>query len=243
MCGIAGFYQNKYDFLSSNYGGRTHKNKWYSRLVQMKQSLAHRGPDDEHVVLFHHAGFAHTRLSIRDIQGGVQPMTCSYQGTTATIVYNGEIYNTAELRQKLSAYPLQWNTTGDTEVILNGFLAMGTSFFEELNGIFAFAIYVEKTGTLILVRDPLGVKPLFYQIQNDTLVFASEPKAIFAYGIDPSADHSCWNEIFSLGPARTPGNGGFAQMKEVLPGKYVTLTPRPSSPFFHFKEESFWSLY
>ena len=242
MCGIAGFYQNKYDFLSSNYGGRTHKNKWYSRLVQMRQSLAHRGPDDEHVVLFHHAGFAHTRLSIRDIQGGVQPMTCSYQGTTATIVYNGEIYNTAELRQKLSAYPLQWNTTGDTEVILNGFLAMGTSFFEELNGIFAFAIYVEKTGTLILVRDPLGVKPLFYQIQNDTLVFASEPKAIFAYGIDPSADHSCWNEIFSLGPARTPGNGGFAQMKEVLPGKYVTLTPRPSSPFFHFKEESFWSL-
>ena len=162
MCGIAGFYQNKYDFLSSNYGGRTHKNKWYSRLVQMKQSLAHRGPDDEHVVLFHHAGFAHTRLSIRDIQGGVQPMTCSYQGTTATIVYNGEIYNTAELRQKLSAYPLQWNTTGDTEVILNGFLAMGTSFFEELNGIFAFAIYVEKTGTLILVRDTLGVKQLFY---------------------------------------------------------------------------------
>ena len=103
MCGIAGFYQNKYDYLAPEAGGRTHNNKWYNQLLKMKNALAHRGPDDEHVRLFRHAGFAHTRLSIRDIKGGTQPMTCFYQGRTATIVYNGEIYNTPELMQMLSA--------------------------------------------------------------------------------------------------------------------------------------------
>ncbi len=242
MCGIAGFYQNKYDFLSPGYGGRTHQNKWYEKLIRMKKSLVHRGPDDDQVLLFHGAGFAHTRLSIRDISGGAQPMTCSCQGVTATIVYNGEIYNTDELRERLSRYPLHWHTTGDTEVILNGFLAMGERFFELLNGIFAFAIYIEKTGTLILARDPLGVKPLFYQIEDDTLVFASEPKAIFAFGIQPKADGECWNEIFSLGPARTLGKGGFAGMKEVMPGQCITLTPCSAVPYFDCEARNFWSL-
>lgn len=242
MCGIAGFYQNKYDFLSPGYGGRTHQNKWYEKLIRMKKSLVHRGPNDDQVLLFRGAGFAHTRLSIRDISGGAQPMTCSYRGVTATIVYNGEIYNTDELRERLSAYPLRWHTTGDTEVILNGFLAMGERFFELLNGIFAFAIYIEKTGTLILARDPLGVKPLFYQIHDDTLVFASEPKAIFAFGIQPKADSECWNEIFSLGPARTLGKGGFAGMKEVMPGQYVTLTPCSTAPYFDYEARNFWAL-
>lgn len=242
MCGIAGFYQNKYDFLSPGYGGRTHQNKWYEKLIRMKKSLVHRGPNDNQVLLFRGAGFAHTRLSIRDISGGAQPMTCSYRGVTATIVYNGEIYNTDELRERLSAYPLHWHTTGDTEVILNGFLAMGERFFELLNGIFAFAIYIEKTGTLILARDPLGVKPLFYQIHDDTLVFASEPKAIFAFGIQPKADNECWNEIFSLGPARTLGKGGFAGMKEVMPGQYVTLTPCSAAPYFDYEARNFWTL-
>lgn len=242
MCGIAGFYQNKYDFLSPEFGGRTQNNKWHSHLVRMKNSLAHRGPDDEHVRLFHHAGLAHTRLSIRDIRGGVQPMTGSFRGHVATIAYNGEIYNTDELRDRLSAYPLHWNTTGDTEVILNGFLAMGESFFELLNGIFAFAIFDEKNDKLILARDPLGVKPLFYQIHDDTLVFGSEPKALFAYGIKPEADRDCWNEILSLGPARTPGKGGFAGMKEILPGEYVTAVPCTARPFFHCERDSFWAL-
>lgn len=242
MCGIAGFYQNKYDFLSPEYGGRTHQNKWYEKLIRMKKSLVHRGPNDDQVLLFRGAGFAHTRLSIRDISGGAQPMTCSYRGVTATIVYNGEIYNTDELRERLSHYPLHWHTTGDTEVILNGFLAMGKRFFELLNGIFAFAIYIEKTGTLILARDPLGVKPLFYQIDDNTLVFASEPKAIFAFGIQPKADSECWNEIFSLGPARTLGKGGFAGMKEVMPGQYVTLTPCSPAPYFDYEARNFWTL-
>lgn len=242
MCGIAGFYQNKYDFLSQEYGGRNKNNKWYATLIKMKNSLSHRGPDDEHVALYNRAGFAHTRLSIRDIRGGGQPMTCSYGGTTATIVYNGEIYNTDELRTLLSSYNLRFRTSCDTEVILNGWLAMGEAFFSRLNGIFAFAIYNHNTGQMFLARDPMGVKPLFYQNEKDTIVFGSEPKALFAYGIVPKAGVSCWNEIFSLGPARTPGSGGFENMKEVLPGEYLVFSPDSSAPFHTCTRHFFWTL-
>lgn len=242
MCGIAGFYQNKYDFLSREYGEKSKNNKWYSRLVRMQNSLAHRGPDDEHTALFSQAGFAHTRLSIRDIHGGRQPMSATFQGQTATIVYNGEIYNTEELRSLLSLYKIHWHTTGDTEVILNGYLAMGEKFFSRLNGIFSFAIYNHTGNQLILVRDSLGVKPLFYQNWEDTIVFASEPKALFAYGIRPEADRDCWNEIFSLGPARTLGKGGFKDMKELLPGEFLVFSPSPSAPYYTCRKAFFRKL-
>lgn len=242
MCGIAGFYQNKYDFLAPEYGGRSRKNKWYGTLEKMRNSLVHRGPNDQHVLLYNHAGLAHTRLSIRDIQGGAQPMTASFHGKTATIVYNGEIYNTEELRNNLSSYSLRWNTKCDTEVILNGYLAMGTAFFSRLNGIFAFSIYDHMSGEMLLARDPLGVKPLFYQEHQDTVIFASEPKAIFAYGVPAEADRECWNEIFTLGPARTPGKGGFKNMKEVLPGECLTFSAAPNAPYYNCQKQFFWLL-
>lgn len=242
MCGIAGFYQNKYDFLAPEYGGRNRKNKWYGTLEKMRDCLVHRGPNDQHVLLYSHAGLAHTRLSIRDIQGGAQPMTASFHGKTSTIVYNGEIYNTEELRNSLTSYSLRWNTKCDTEVILNGYLAMGTAFFSRLNGIFAFSIYDHNSGEMLLARDPLGVKPLFYQEHQDTVVFGSEPKALFAYGVPAEADRDCWNEIFALGPARTPGMGGFKNMKEVLPGECLTFTSAPNAPYYDCQKHFFWSL-
>ncbi|MGN1206184.1 MAG: asparagine synthase (glutamine-hydrolyzing) [Eubacterium sp.] len=221
MCGIAGFYQTEQNYLSARYCGTSPENPWRKRLTAMRCSLRNRGPNDENTLLFPHAGLAHTRLAIRDILGGKQPMSAQFNGTGASIVYNGEIYNTPELREELKSFSLSWSTTSDTEVILNGFLAMGTSFFKKLNGIYAFAIYVHQTKELFLVRDPLGVKPLFYTFDKDTVVFASEPKALFAYGIRPTADISSWNEIFTLGPARTLGNGGFADVHELLPGEYM----------------------
>nr|MBP3598690.1 asparagine synthase (glutamine-hydrolyzing) [Eubacterium sp.] len=242
MCGIAGFYQNNRDFLSPEYGGTSPENKWRTRLLNMQHSIKHRGPDDDNILLFSHVGLAHTRLSIRDIDGGKQPMTNSYHGRTATIVYNGEIYNTHELRAKLSSYAMRWSTTSDTEVILKGFLAMGENFFPLLNGIFSFAIYVHNSEELLLVRDPLGVKPLFYQEFGDALVFGSEPKALFAYGITPEADTNCWNEIFALGPARTLGSGGFKHMKEVLPGHYLCYSPARTASRHRCIEKAFWSL-
>ena len=217
MCGIAGFYQTQFDYTASS----EQTGKWTERLLSMKRSLLHRGPDEDGMQLYPHAGFAHTRLSIIDLKSGHQPMTRLHQERKCTIVYNGELYNTTELRALLSNYQLNWETTSDTEIILNGYLAMGTHFFSQLNGIYAFAIYDEGIDSLYLVRDRLGVKPLFYQKWDETLVFGSEPKALFAYGITPRLDTESFGEVLGLGPARTPGHGVFAEMKELLPGHFL----------------------
>lgn len=117
-------------------------------------------------------------------------------------------------------------TDCDTEVILNGYLACGPAFFRELNGIFAFAIYDSAADQLLLCRDRLGVKPLFYQQTAEEFLFGSEQKTLFAGGIRPQLDNDSWNEVLGLGPARTPGHGVFAGMKEVLPGHYLTVKDR-----------------
>lgn len=227
MCGIAGFYQAGFDF--------TENPMWRQRLLSMKNSLLHRGPDDNDVLLFPHAGLAHTRLSIIDIEGGHQPMSKRLGDGSVSISYNGEIYNTKELKDYLSAFPLHWETSSDTEVILNGYIAVGSEFFKKLNGIFAFAIYDTVLDTLMLVRDPLGVKPLFYQQTPDAFVFGSEAKALFACGIKPECDNESFCEILGLGPARTPGHGVFAGMKEVLPGHTLLLTPCCFSDTAYFR--------
>lgn len=215
MCGIAGFFQSHFDFTAYPI--------WEERLYRMKNSLLHRGPDANDLVLFPHAGLAHTRLSIIDLACGNQPMSGNYQGHLATIVYNGELYNTRELRRMLEPFSISYQTTSDTEVILYGYLTMGEAFFRQLNGIFAFSIYDRTKDCMLLIRDRLGVKPLFYQMHEDVLVFGSEPKALFAYGIKPALDKKSWGEILGLGPAHTLGCGVYANMKELLPGHYMLL--------------------
>lgn len=228
MCGIAGFYQNKFDY--------TKDKKWLHILEEMKESLLHRGPSDNGICLTSHTGFAHTRLSIIDLANGSQPMKKHHDGRNCMIVYNGELYNTSELKSKLSNYSLYWETSSDTEVILNGYLALGTEFFKEMNGIFAFGIYDEGTDELLLCRDRLGVKPLFYQQYENTFIFGSEQKAIFKYGIRPELDKKSWGEILGLGPARTPGEGVFKNMKEVLPGHFIKLVGT------HLEDTAYWTL-
>ncbi len=219
MCGIAGFYQTHFDFTAS----AEDKNKWELTLSSMKNSLLHRGPDENGIMLSSHAGLAHSRLSIIDLKSGRQPMTKPDLERTCTIVYNGEIYNTAELRDLLSYYDLNWETSSDTEVVLNGYLAMGTHFFSQLNGIFAFAIYDAGEDALYLVRDRLGVKPLFYGKQEEFFVFGSEPKALFSFGITPRLTSAGFCEVLGLGPARTPGHGIFAGINELLPGHFLCV--------------------
>lgn len=213
MCGIAGFYQTAFDY--------TQNAEWTERLEKMKQSLRRRGPNEEGVGLAPHAGLAHTRLSIIDLAGGHQPMSQKYNDRRCTLVYNGELYNAAELKARLEPYRLPWKTASDTEVILNGYLALGPNFWKEMNGIFALALYDETLDCLYLCRDRLGVKPLFYCQQGQTLIFGSEPKALFAYGVQPCLDKDSWGEIFGLGPARTPGKGVFKGVKELLPGHFI----------------------
>ncbi|MBH1939352.1 asparagine synthase (glutamine-hydrolyzing) [Mobilitalea sibirica] len=230
MCGIAGFSNMKADF-TKDY------NKWHKTLTGMKHSMKHRGPDDEGIVLYPQAGLAHTRLSIIDLTRGHQPMTKSKFGCTYSIVYNGELYNTVQLRDNLVRMGYLFKTHSDTEVILTGYMAFGESFVKELNGIFSFAIWDDNKHSLFLCRDRLGVKPLFYTVTENTIVFSSEIKTLFKYpGFTPRIDSRGLCEIFALGPAKTYGLGVFKDVYEVLPGHFIQFNKNG------FHDETYWEL-
>ena len=185
----------------------------------MRTAIAHRGHDQTGEYLQRHIGLSHTRLSIRDLAGGVQPMLRRRGEAQYGIVYNGEIYNADDLKRDLVCRGYSFETTCDTEVILCGYMEYGMDVAKKLNGIYAFAIWDGARETLFLCRDRMGVKPLFYSVTDNTLVFGSEPKALFAHPlIHPQADLDSFREIFGLGPARTPGCGVFCGLKEVKPG-------------------------
>lgn len=230
MCGIAGFF-NPYDnFLNSQDYCNNILNKM--NLVQK-----HRGPDDEGIYISRHFGLSHVRLSVIDLISGHQPITRTHYNRRYSIVYNGELYNTKELKDDLHSKGYSFETTSDTEVILNGFIQYGTDFINKLNGIFAFAIADEEADTLYLVRDRFGIKPLFYTKLGDMTVFSSELKGIFEYPkLTPEVDINGLNEIFSIGPAKTPGNGVFKNISEVKPAHFVKCTKTKA------EEISYWKL-
>lgn len=230
MCGLAGFCNIKADYTKE-------EGKWLRILNKMKKSLVHRGPDDEGELLYAQAGLTHTRLSIIDLTRGRQPITRELFGCSYTIVYNGELYNTAELRDNLIRMGYQFKTHTDTEVILMGYMALGCEFIKELNGIFSIAIWDDNARTLVLCRDRFGVKPLFYTVSDQTLVFASEIKALFEYpGIRPQVDGNGLSEIFGLGPAKSYGGGVFKNIREVLAGNILIFNDTG------IHENPYWSL-
>ncbi|MBE5936720.1 MAG: asparagine synthase (glutamine-hydrolyzing) [Lachnospiraceae bacterium] len=220
MCGISGFYNNKAMYCSDRH-------RWQQVLDDMISSIKHRGPDADGTFMYDKCCFAHTRLSVIDVNGGNQPMSdCS---GSYTIVYNGEIYNTKELRDDLIAKKHVFNTTSDTEVLLHSFMEYGADFVTEVNGIFALAIYDKPHESLYLFRDQMGVKPLYYTITDhsvdrNTFVFGSEIKSLFNFpNVNPRINKESFCEIFGLGPAKTSGKGVFAGVHEVLPGQYICV--------------------
>ena len=230
MCGIAGFCRWDGDFTRDREG-------WSQVLVRMRRSLAHRGHDQTGEYLDRWVGLAHTRLSIRDLAGGGQPMVRQRAGKDFAIVYNGEIYNTGELTPELEKLGYRFETTCDTEVILYAYMAWGLDFAEKLNGIYALAVWDGAEGRLVLCRDRLGVKPLFYTVKGGALVFGSEPKALFRHPqVRPEADGDSFREIFGVGPARTPGVGVFRGVGEVKPG-HLAVFDREC-----LREYTYWSL-
>lgn len=230
MCGIAGFCNYRTDYYQQ-------EGLWNNTLIVMRESIDHRGRDSEGKFLRSHVGLCHARLSIRDICRGAQPMVRNAGGSEYVIVYNGEIYNTDELMPELKEAGYYFETTSDTEVILYAYIHFGIDFVNRLNGIFAFAVWDGKLKRLILYRDRVGVKPLFYAIKDDTLVFGSEIKALFRFpDIKPEVDMDSFREIFGVGPARTPGNGVFRGVNEVKPGEYAVYT------IDGFKTIKYWKL-
>ena len=211
MCGIAGWLDHTADLKEK-----------MDELQKMSESLKRRGPDEHGEYIRRHAALLHRRLSVIDPENGQQPMSTLYEGEKYTIVYNGELYNTAELREELKAAGFGFGTRSDTEVLLKAYCYYKEACAEKLNGIFAFAVYEENAGRLFLCRDRVGVKPLFYHTYPDGIVFGSEIKAIFHSGmIAPRVDEEGLYELFFLGPARTPGNGIFKGISELLPGEYA----------------------
>ena len=230
MCGIAGFFHPQRDFT-------VEKEYSLSILNSMNQAQRRRGPDHQGTLLCKHAGLAQVRLEIVDLVTGHQPMSKTIDGHTWSIVYNGELYNTPELRRELTLLGYTFDTASDTEVLLTAYIAYGSDFPERLNGIFAFAIHDPVQNCLLLGRDRAGVKPLFYTILDGLVLFSSEIKGLFCWPhFRPVLDRNGLNEIFSLGPARTSGLGVFKDVKEVLPGHYILCSGRG------IRQEAYWRL-
>ena len=217
MCGISGFYKQR-------GGMKENKEKFQKILGNMNQVQKHRGPDGEGTYLDDFCGLAHVRLSILDIAKGAQPMLYREKGQQYVIVYNGEIYNMHEIRKELKAQGLEFETDCDTEVILKGYVCWGYEIFEKLNGIFAFAIWEQQKERLILCRDRLGVKPLFFIKREEELIFASEIKSILAYDdkvAKTGKEGLC--QLFALGPAHTSGKTVYENVSEVKPGTFLII--------------------
>ena len=211
MCGIAGWLDQKRNMEDLG-----------AELSAMSESLRKRGPDEHGEYIKRHFALLHRRLSVIDPQNGQQPMSTLYDGEKYTIVYNGELYNTEELREELRQAGFGFGTRSDTEVLLKAYCYYKEDCAKKLNGIFAFAVLEECSGRLFLCRDRVGVKPLFYHTYHDGIIFGSEIKAILSSGmVAPTVGEEGLYELFFLGPARTPGNGIFKGISELLPGEYA----------------------
>lgn len=188
-------------------------------LNEMLETMSCRGPDGRGKSIWPDGALLHTRLAVMDPEGGRQPMELNWAGERYVLVYNGELYNTAQLRRELEKQGHQFQTHCDTEVVLHAYAQYGADCVERFNGIFAFAVWEEKRRRLFLARDRIGVKPLFYWQQGKRLVFASEIKTILAWPeVRPVLDSTGAAQLVLLGPGRLPGSGVFRDIREVEPG-------------------------
>jgi len=204
MCGIAG--------IARANGGRVTE----ELLVRMANAVRHRGPDGSGIFTADGVGLAHTRLSIIDVEFGAQPL--GNEDGQVIITYNGEVYNYIELRAELEACGHVFRTRSDTEVLVHAYEQWGDDFPTRLNGQFALAIYDRRRRRVVLVRDRVGVRPLFYSRQGESLYFASEIKALFATGEVPKApDLAGLDEVFTFWGARAPRTC-FAGVRQLEPG-------------------------
>ena len=230
MCGFAVWYSDL-DSIKDN------KNT----ISAMSKTLCRRGPDEDGIYLKDNICLMHRRLIVIDPDTGKQPMTEVLGENDICLVYNGELYNTDELRQELIRCGYEFKGHSDTEVLLKSYIHHGTECVKQLNGIFSFAIYDGRDESVFIARDPIGVKPFFYYKYNGGLLAASEIKALLANPIvKPQIDEQGLMELFFIGPGKTGGQGIFKNVGELLPGecgiykdgtlkkqRYFTIKARP----------------
>ena len=188
-------------------------------VPKMLETMTRRGPDAKGVFRDRDCTLLHARLTVIDPEGGRQPMTWNRGDECFTVVYNGELYNTEELRQKLLSLGHRFEGHSDTEVLLHAYAQWGENCLEMLNGIYAFGVWEHRKRRLFLARDRMGVKPLFYKCHDGGLLFASEIKTILTYPtVRARLDKEGAAELLLLGPGRTPGCGVFKDIFELEPG-------------------------
>lgn len=215
MCGFAGWVNTKRNLMNER-----------PTLEKMTATLNRRGPDDSGMFISQNSLLGHRRLVVVDPEGGSQPMTRHSGDGSYTLIYNGELYNTEELRSELLVKGYSFESYSDTEVLLMSYIEWGKGCLRKFNGIYAFAIWDDKRKTLFAARDPLGVKPLFYTQVKDSLIFGSEIKALLAHPeVEPVIDEVGIMEVFGLGPARTPGCGVFRNIMEIPPAYCLEFSP------------------
>lgn len=213
MCGMAGW-------VSYEGNLRTQRDV----IAAMTETMACRGPDAGGMFIDRHVGLGHRRLAVIDLAGGAQPMEVEEADhAIVSLIYTGEVYNFMELRDQLRQLGHRFKTSSDTEVVLHAYLQWGDRLAERLNGMFAFAIWDGRTEELLLVRDRMGVKPLFYYRTADGVLFGSEPKAILAHPmVQPRVNRDGLCELLVL--AKNPEATIYAGMREVRPGQIVRVS-------------------
>ncbi|MER7268360.1 asparagine synthase (glutamine-hydrolyzing) [Micromonospora carbonacea] len=225
MCGITGWIDFGRDLRTAS-----------AAIASMTATMSCRGPDAEGTWIGPHAALGHRRLAVIDLENGTQPMLDDPdRDPTAVITYSGEVYNFQELRDELAARGHRFRTRSDTEVVLRGYLEWGEGLPERLVGMFAFAVWDNRDQRLLLVRDRLGVKPLYYYPTPRGVLFGSEPKAILAH---PEARAQLGTtglqELMTW--VNTPGQAIFEGMRSVLPGHVLRFDRTSTS------ETAYWRL-
>ncbi|MEV0971316.1 asparagine synthase (glutamine-hydrolyzing) [Microtetraspora glauca] len=212
MCGIAGWVDYDRDLRTVRDVAQA-----------MTDTMVCRGPDAEGLRVEPHAALGHRRLAIIDIEGGRQPMAAERDGRLlAVLTYSGEVYNFRELRAELASRGHHFRTESDTEVVLEAYLEWGEDFVGRLNGMYAFAIWDARREELLLVRDRMGIKPLYYYPTPSGVLFGSEPKAILANPLaERVVDADGLRELLAF--VKTPERAIYRGMYEVRPGQLVRI--------------------
>ncbi|SCC00597.1 asparagine synthase (glutamine-hydrolysing) [[Bacillus] enclensis] len=214
MCGITGWIHYKRNLTNQE-----------NIVGKMAEKLSKRGPDETNTWVSPHAVFGHKRLIVVDPEGGRQPMSITHQGHMYTICYNGELYNTEDLRAVLRGKGYTFNGHSDTEVLLISYIEWREECVNHLNGIFAFSVWDSQKEHVFIGRDRMGVKPLFYSEKDGGFLFGSEIKALLAHpDVKPEVTHGGLSEVLGLGPSRTPGEGVFKGVKELRPAHAMTFS-------------------
>ena len=226
MCGIAGEICLK--------GGLRARDR--AVYAPMWDSLAPRGPDQRGAYFSDRAVLLHRRLSVVDSDGGRQPMRLVRGGRELVIVYNGELYNTDEIRRALKICGHEFQGHSDTEVVIHAFDEWGAQCLHRFNGIFAFVVWDVQAGKAFLARDRMGVKPLFWAKKKNSLLFGSEIKAILAHpDAEPSVSREGLLDVLLIGPGATPGQPVFDDIRELEPGCAAWLDETGFHPYTYWR--------